>query len=152
MGFEQAGIYLNRVFDLGSEEVQKIAVGAVIAISEEPDGRQYEVSWPSATLKLSIKSEWADREIQVNGMKNWVKKTHGHSESIQSFLESIDTTVDLVGCVVNYKDIESDEPRQFVLDLARKFNGFVFTHQSFYRFDGSKIVGDVGDPDFIGVH
>ncbi len=145
---DNAGIYLSSKFDLTVAQLSKIAVGAKVEMVENNEGNSFQVSWPDVSVTINTKNVWSDRTTQISGMTNWAKSLGGNNSS--SFLNKIASATDILGCVIQPGYDKEQKVARLVNEIAKRYEGFIFTYQSFYNERGHKIVGQANDPQKVG--
>ncbi|WP_087016860.1 hypothetical protein [Thaumasiovibrio subtropicus] len=143
---DKAGIYLSSKFDLNIASLQQFAPEADIQAIHSDDELSYLIAWPDLSIRLGARKEWVDRDVQIEGIYNWVGLFDLDASELVSFRRRIRNTEDVVGCVIEPAFLADARAQQVLLAIARHYHGFIFTHQSFYNHDGIKLVGQRVDP------
>ena len=146
---DNAGIYLSKKANMSVEGISSLAKGASVEVISSENGKSFHVSWSDVSIKINMKNKWSDRSVQINGMSNRIKSFGSQDKSVNTLLETVNASVDLLGCVIEPGYDREEKISNLVKLIAKEYDGFIFTHQSFYSENGEKIVGKPGDPDSI---
>ena len=149
MASEKAGIYLNSKFFLNKDDISLFSPGAVVTRSDEEGGYAFLVDWKDLKVAISVRDEWSDKSTQISGMGNYVSQFNLESAVADKLLQKISKTEDVLGCVIEPGFDDQNRVANLLLQIATKYSGYVFTYQSFYGEDGSKLVGSEESPDHI---
>ena len=147
---DNAGIYLPSTFGLNSAKISELAKGASVKESETEAGKTFVVSWPDVSIRINTKKVWEDKLVQLNGMSNWLDSIDDKSKSVLALKNKINTTNDLIGCVIQPGYDKEGKVASLVMGIAGTSGGFIFTYQSFYSSKGIKVVGSESDPKRLG--
>jgi hypothetical protein len=146
---DNVGIYLLQKGILSVEVISNLAKGASVELTSTEKGKSFHVSWPDVSIIILMRNGWHDRAVQVNGMTNWINSFGSKEKSVKVLLNKVDAAVDLLGCVIEPAYDNEGKISNLVKHIAKEYNGFIFSHQSFYDENGKKIIGDPDDPNSI---
>ncbi|WP_461535054.1 hypothetical protein [Spongorhabdus nitratireducens] len=144
---DNAGIYLLSRFNPAEIQIRELAAGASVEKSSDEEGHAFKISWPDVTVTIHTKYDWSDRDIQINGMTHWVKAINPRVDP--AFVRQIGNASDILGCVIRPGYDPEGKVAGLLKDIAGQYDGFIFTHQSFYSADGLKLAGQPVDPTSI---
>jgi len=145
---DNAGIFATTIVPPLKPLLSSLAPGAKISESRQGDMTVFSCEWPDVTVTLTMNPRW-DGRVQCSGMKGWISKFPAgdtNTPAVASLLHKIDSTIDCVGSVITPRYDSDGKAASLVLGLATKFDGYVYSYQSFYDTTGSKIIGVVGNP------
>ena len=145
---DNAGIFATR--KIGSLGPLLGAVAAEAQLSRQPEDAitYFFCDWPDLTVQLATDPNW-DRRIQCAGMKDWISIQtipQQKKAAVATLIQKINATVDCIGTAIAPGYDPEGKAASLVLAIATAFDGYIFSHQSFYDARGTKIIGDDSDP------
>jgi hypothetical protein len=151
---DKAPVFSTVALGLEKSLIQVLAQGAEVSEKEpnENGTREFNVRWPGLLVRIFDTPGW-DRDAQVNGLKGWIHRAAGgppYSPAVQALLPVIDRTVHCYGISIEPAFDDQGRARQLVSDLARRLEGYIFSHQSLYTAEGNRVIGDPNDPPTLG--
>ncbi len=138
---DNAGIYLKSNMAISPEMIKKYASGANIEISKTETGSKFVISWPDVKITINTRNTWPDREVQLNGMYNWISSIQTGSSDTKNLLKLIPQLTNLTGCVIEPSYDSSGKAANLIKGLATEHSGVIFSYQSFYSSQGKWLAG-----------
>jgi hypothetical protein len=148
-----AGIFATRKVPPMKSLLETLAADARVSETRADERTFFHCEWQDVAVQLSIDPNW-DGPTQCAGMKGWISRQavrQDNKAAVAALVQRIDSTVDCVGSVISPGYDQSGKAASLVLALATAFDGFIFSHQSFYDARGVKIIGSDSDPTSLKV-
>ncbi len=126
----------------------RLAAEARVSESQTGESTFFHCEWQDVTVQLTIDPNW-DGPVQCAGMKGWICRQavkQDNKAAVAALVQRIDSTVDCVGSVISPGYDKAGKAASLVLALATAFDGYIFSHQSFYDARGVKVIGIDSDP------
>lgn len=142
---DNAGIYLKAELNITEAKLKSYAPKAQIFSQKNESGAQFIIYWPDVKVTLNTRSAWLERDIQINGMLNWVNSTQTGSNDEKELLKIIPELQNLIGSVIEPRYDKAGKVSSLIKAIATDHSGIIFSHQSFYSKDGRWLVGSPTD-------
>jgi len=146
---DYTGIYPMRKGAPTKDLISSLAPTAKVTESQEDKATVFLCEWPGLSVKIRVDPTWDVRK-QTADLKRWVKAfppAQSDTAAARTLLVKLDTAMDCFGCIITPHFDNEGRASAFLLSLAREFDGFVFSHHSFYDGNGAKIIGASDDPE-----
>jgi hypothetical protein len=145
---ENAGVYSTKEVPAMKPLLASLAPGATITEGKEGDLASFTCAWKDVTVKLTVDTHW-NKAVEVPGIKGWIGRFPPQKKdtpAVAALARQLASTTYCIGCAITPGYDSDGKVTALLLGLAKALDGFVFTHESFYDVDGTKIVGFPDDP------
>jgi hypothetical protein len=135
------------------EQVEKLASGAKVTRSEEPEGfTRFTAEWPEAVVQINFKSDY-DRETQNAGALEFVSrfpKEDRETPEAKKLAEFIPSVRQSYGVVLPRGYDGKGNASALLRGLANHLDGYLISSRSFYDSRGFRVLGHPIDSPFLG--
>ena len=142
---DNAGIYLKKDISISKELIEKYAPGSKVISNKSDNGVQYIVTWPDVTVTINTINKWPDRDVQLQGMYNWISSIQTGNDDTKDLLNTIPQLTNLAGCTIEPSYDVSGKAANLVKSIALDHSGLIFSFQSFYSAKGKWLAGNPAD-------
>ena len=111
-----------------------------------------DIKWPDVAVSITVDPVW-DRELHNSGIREWLSgfpAKDKNSKTVKSFLTEIDRTTLCYGSEITPDYDKAGKTATLLKQLVGPGGGFLFTHQTYYTANGTRIIGVDGAPVTLG--
>jgi hypothetical protein len=149
---DNAGVYSTQSVKIDRDLIVSLAGKAEVSETVEGEIKKLVCRWTNVSVAVVVDPKW-DGDVQIKGMRGWISRFPEEERDITpvaALLRTMDSVTNCYGCVITPGYDPDGKAKALILGLAKKAQGFVFSHQTFYDTEGKKIIGLPGDPVTLG--
>lgn len=133
------------------ETLTSLAKDARVDVERDGAVTRVTVTWPDVSVLLHMDANWP-RDEQLAGIRSLLATfpaAERNRPEVKQLLANLDRTTTCYGSVIDPGYDRDGKVVAFLKQLVAPTGGFLFTFQSFYAADGSRITGLEEDPEFL---
>jgi len=135
------------------ETLKKFAPKAKITTdSEKPGATSHKITWGETTLVMNFSEDY-DQETQNKGALGWISrfpKEDRNTKGVVKLQKVLPTVKHTYGLVLPHGFDGSGVITSFLLKLSEEIDGYLFCNNSFYDYQGFRVIGLPTNPPLFG--